>query len=101
MMNEFPPKYFQVARECFGSPMPAVNITAYLEMLAFRQWRADGMTARGAGDRRAGSCRSPEVLPPLMPGPPGHPLQHIVRFTAVNNLFACSWLTGSDQVHRP
>ena len=34
MMNEFPPKYFQVTRECSGSPTPAVNVTAYLEMLA-------------------------------------------------------------------
>ncbi len=34
MMNEFPPKYFQVITESSGSPTPAVNITAYLEMLA-------------------------------------------------------------------
>ena len=34
MMNEFPPKYFEVIRECSGSPTPAVNVTAYLEMLA-------------------------------------------------------------------
>ena len=34
MMNEFPPKYLQVIRECSGSPTPAVNVTAYLEMLA-------------------------------------------------------------------
>jgi hypothetical protein len=34
MMNEFPPKYFEVIRECSGSPVPAVNVTAYLEALA-------------------------------------------------------------------
>src|SRR5438876_674723 len=34
MMNEFPPKYFEVIRECSGSPTPAVNVTEYLEMLA-------------------------------------------------------------------
>ncbi len=34
MMNEFPPKYLQVIRECSGSPTSAVNVTAYLEMLA-------------------------------------------------------------------
>jgi hypothetical protein len=34
MMNEFAPKYFQVTRERSGSPTPAVNITAYLQMLA-------------------------------------------------------------------
>lgn len=34
MMNEFPPKYFEVIRECSGSGVPAVNVTAYLEALA-------------------------------------------------------------------
>jgi hypothetical protein len=34
MMNELPPKYFEVIRECSGSPTPAVNVTAYLETLA-------------------------------------------------------------------
>jgi hypothetical protein len=34
MMNEFPPKYVEVIRECSGSPVPAVNVTAYLETLA-------------------------------------------------------------------
>ena len=34
MMNEFPPKYFEVIRECSGSAVPAVNVTAYLEALA-------------------------------------------------------------------
>jgi hypothetical protein len=34
MMNEFPPKYFEVIRECSGSAVPAVTVTAYLEALA-------------------------------------------------------------------
>ncbi len=34
MMNEFPPKYIEVIRECSGSPTPAVNVTEYLEALA-------------------------------------------------------------------
>jgi len=34
MMNEFPPKYFEVIRESSGSAVPAVNVTAYLEALA-------------------------------------------------------------------
>jgi Glycosyl hydrolase family 57 len=33
MMNEFPPKYFEVIRECSGSQTPAVNVTEYLERL--------------------------------------------------------------------
>jgi hypothetical protein len=34
MMNEFPPKYFDVIRECSGSATPAVNVTEYLEALS-------------------------------------------------------------------
>jgi hypothetical protein len=34
MMNEFPPKYFEVIRECSWSATPAVTVTAYLEALA-------------------------------------------------------------------
>jgi hypothetical protein len=34
MMNEFPPKYMEVIRECSGSATPAVNVTAYLEALS-------------------------------------------------------------------
>jgi hypothetical protein len=33
MMNEFPPKYLEVVRECSGSRTPMLNITEYLEQL--------------------------------------------------------------------
>src|SRR5437868_8755869 len=33
MMNEFPPKYFEVMRESSGSRTPALNVTEYLERL--------------------------------------------------------------------
>ncbi len=33
MMNEFPPKYFDVIRECSGTQTPAMNVTDYLERL--------------------------------------------------------------------
>src|SRR5437773_275246 len=33
MMNEFPPKYLEVMRECSGSRTPAMNVTEYLEHL--------------------------------------------------------------------
>ncbi len=33
MMNEFPPKYQEVMRECSGSDTPAMNATEYLEHL--------------------------------------------------------------------
>jgi hypothetical protein len=34
MMNEFPPKFLEVMRECSGSKTPAVNVSEYLEYLA-------------------------------------------------------------------
>ena len=34
MMNEFPPKYFDVMRESSGSDTPPVNVTGYLEYLS-------------------------------------------------------------------
>jgi len=33
MMNEFPPKYLAVMRECSGSDTPVMNVTEYLENL--------------------------------------------------------------------
>jgi len=33
MMNEFPPKYFEVVRECSGTDVPLVNASEYLEHL--------------------------------------------------------------------
>lgn len=33
MMNEFPPKYHDVVRECSGTETPLVNVTEYLEHL--------------------------------------------------------------------
>ncbi len=36
MMNEFPPKYFEVIRECSGTRTPIVNGTEYLEQLFAR-----------------------------------------------------------------
>jgi len=33
MMNEFPPKYVEVVRECSGSRTPVLNVTEYLEQL--------------------------------------------------------------------
>ncbi|MDM8557712.1 glycosyl hydrolase family 57 [Candidatus Parabeggiatoa sp. HSG14] len=33
MMNEFPPKFFEVANDCSGSDTPLMNVTEYLEHL--------------------------------------------------------------------
>ncbi len=47
MMNEFPPKYFEVVREASGGPYPLLNATEYLELL-----RADGWTPADAPEVR-------------------------------------------------
>jgi hypothetical protein len=33
MMNEFPPKFLEVVRDCSGTPTPMMNVTEYLEQL--------------------------------------------------------------------
>ena len=33
MMNEFPAKYIEVVRECFGSETPLINVSEYLDHL--------------------------------------------------------------------
>lgn len=32
-MNEFPPRYLEVVRECSGTPTPMVNVSEYLDQL--------------------------------------------------------------------
>ena len=43
MMNEFPPKYFDVIRECSGSRTPAVNVSEYLEQVWASGIRTDDL----------------------------------------------------------
>jgi Glycosyl hydrolase family 57 len=43
MMNEFPPKYFEVIRECSGSDTPIMNVTEYLERLESSGIRQDDL----------------------------------------------------------
>jgi hypothetical protein len=45
MMNEFPPKYTDVMRECSGSNTPAVNATEYLKYLHGLGIREDDFSA--------------------------------------------------------
>ncbi|TMK53122.1 MAG: glycosyl hydrolase family 57 [Actinobacteria bacterium] len=45
MMNEFPPKYFDVVRECSHSRTPAMNVTEYLEQLYAAGIRAADLPA--------------------------------------------------------
>jgi hypothetical protein len=43
MMNEFPPKYMDVMRECSGSETPALNVSEYLEHLFARGLRVEDL----------------------------------------------------------
>jgi hypothetical protein len=43
MMNEFPPKYFEVIRECSGSRTPIMNVTEYLERMRSLGIRQDSL----------------------------------------------------------
>ena len=43
MMNEFPPKYFEVIRESSGSTTPIMNVTEYLERLQSLGIRQDSL----------------------------------------------------------
>ena len=47
MMNEFPPKYIEVTRECSGSATPILNGTEYLET-AVRDRRQRERSARAS-----------------------------------------------------
>lgn len=38
MMNEFPPKYYEVVREASGSAWPLMNVSEYLEFLSREGW---------------------------------------------------------------
>jgi hypothetical protein len=43
MMNEFPPKYMEVVRECSGAPTALMNVTEYLESLFAAGVREDDL----------------------------------------------------------
>lgn len=63
MMNEFPPKYVEVVRECSGTRTPALNVSEYLDLVdvpagelptlqPVRQHRIWGRMAPGDGPER-------------------------------------------------
>jgi hypothetical protein len=45
MMNEFPPKYIDVVRECSGTDTPLMNVTEYLEFLFANGIREENLPA--------------------------------------------------------
>src|SRR5271166_6256354 len=104
MMNEFPPKYFDVIRECSGTQTPAMNVTEYLERLRSAgigpgdlpviqpvfQSRIWGRMAPGDGPDRLA-----EVIGQLQ-GEDGR--FHMEGGSWTNNI---SWVRGYDRVLAP
>jgi hypothetical protein len=104
MMNEFPPKYHDVMRECSGSDTPAVNVTEYLEYLeSIGVTEADLPVIQPIMQKRVWDCfedgAGPEALATLI-----HRLRskdggfHMEGGSWTNNV---SWVRGYDSVLGP
>ncbi len=65
MMNEFPPKYHDVIRECSGTEVPIVNVTEYLEYILSLGIRQEDLPAI----QPVGQHRIWEIM---KPGEDGH-----------------------------
>jgi Glycosyl hydrolase family 57 len=104
MMNEFPPKYLEVIRECSGSPTPILNGTEYLESLYATGVRVNDLPViqpvfqhriwqrMTPGD---GSDRVTEVIAQLRSE---NDRFHVEGGSWTNNT---SWVRGYDQVLVP
>lgn len=104
MMNEFPPKYFDVTAESSGSSSPALNVSEYLEALtALGVDPADLPAIQPAGQHRVwerlapgeGPGRLEEVIAQLS-GKDGR--FHMDGGSWTNNI---SWVSGYDSVLAP
>ena len=104
MMNEFPTKYFQVAREASWTDVPLVNATEYLEYLFASGWKEDDFPiVQPARQKRIwdrckpgeGPERIEEVIEELRREDPSF---HTEGRSWTNNI---SWLYGYDNVVEP
>ena len=105
MMNEFPPKYHDVVRECSWTDVPMMNVTEYLEQvfaLGIRQ--EDLPPLRPAGQRRIW-----EIFSPGQDGP-ARLEKAIAEIRASDNSFQVdggswtndiSWVRGYESVLTP
>ncbi|WP_423183174.1 glycosyl hydrolase family 57 [Arthrobacter sp. NyZ413] len=104
MMNEFPPKYFEVMAESSGSSTPALNVSEYLEALtALGVEPVDLPPIQPAGQHRVwerlapgeGPERLKEVIDRLSVEDGGF---HMDGGSWTNNV---SWVSGYDSVLAP
>jgi hypothetical protein len=104
MMNEFPPKYLEVVRECSGTRTPIVTVTEYLEQLF-----TGGLTAADLSAIQP--AQQHRIWPELTPGDGPDRLAEVLaglrendsRFTVEGGSWTSdvSWVNGYDNVLAP
>lgn len=104
MMNEFPPKYLDVIRECSGSATPILNVTEYLERLFAGGVRAEDLpVVQPLFQHRIWARMNPGDGPDRLAEVIGQLHREDGRFhmeggSWTNNI---SWVRGYDQVLIP
>jgi len=105
MMNEFPPKYHDVIRECSGTDVPIVNVTEYLEFIYSLGIRHDDLTAiQPVGQHRIWEILKPgrnghELLPAVIAGiKKADDRFHVDGGSWTNDI---SWVRGYENVLAP
>jgi hypothetical protein len=104
MMNEFPPRYVDVVRECSGSRTPIMNVTEYLEQLnAFGLSPADLSPVQPVHQHRIWREMSPGDGPDRLARVIAELRQHDHRFTVDGGSWTAdvSWVRGYDNVLAP
>jgi hypothetical protein len=104
MMNEFPPKYFEVVRECSGSRTPMMNVTEYLEQLfAAGLQRADLPVIRPLSQHRLWQRMAPGDGPERLAAVIDRLRSEDGRFHVEGGSWTndLSWVRGYDQVLIP
>ncbi len=104
MMNEFPPKYVEVVRECSGTRTPMVNVTEYLEQLWGAGVRRDDLPVvqplfQNRIWQRMAPGDGPDRLAAVIKELAGEDAHfHVEGGSWTNNI---SWMRGYDQLLMP
>lgn len=104
MMNEFPPKYLEVVRECSGTRTPMINVTEYLDQLWDAGVRRDDLpVVQPLFQNRIWQCMAPGDGPERL-GAVIEELEaadgrfHVEGGSWTNNI---SWTRGYDNLLMP
>jgi hypothetical protein len=104
MMNEFPPKYLEVVRECSGTRTPIVNVSEYLEQLvATGLGPADFDAIQPAQQNRIWQEMKPGDGPDRLTEVLTHLRENDDRFSVEGGSWTSdvSWVRGYDNVLAP